>query len=227
MAGYWIKFEQATPDKPEVVRMATLLNIDQDEVVGKLLRVWIWADLNSIPGEKVCVTDAFLDRLVSKKRFAFAMRKVGWLTGEEGALNFPNFQRHNGESAKKRALDSVRKMSGRKADKNRTGVLNLSGSEPEQRRGEEIYPPLPPDGGPDFSADEPDKPGTKRSPERRLRFAQSEMERVETELQDIVRPGGCAYNVPPTGDKLDRYNKLIALRESLQAEINSARAALT
>ena len=125
------------------------------------------------------------------------------------------------------SLENNRQVSRRQRDKSVTDVTPMKAQERDQRRGEEIYPPLPPAGGIDFCDDEPDKPATKRSPERRLRFAQSEMERVETELQDIVRPGGCAYNVPPTGDKLDRYNKLIALRESLQAEVESARGALT
>lgn len=224
MAGYWIKFEQTTPDKPEVVRMATLLNIDQDEVVGKLLRVWIWADLNSIPAEKVCVTDAFIDRLVSKKRFAHAMRLVGWLTGDSGALNFPNFQRHNGESAKKRALENNRQVSRRQRDKNVTDVTPMKAQERDQRRGEEIYPPLPPAGGDESSVFSSER---QRSPQRRLASARSELERVETELTDIVRPGGCSYNVPPVGAKAVRHAKLMELRKTLLKEVEAAQAALT
>lgn len=92
---------------------------------------------------------------------------------------------------------------------------------------ESYIPPLPPVGGNVTDVDEPDKPGRKRSPQRRLASARAELERVEGELQDIVRPGGCAYNVTPTGDKLKRYNKLMALMESLQTEINAAQDALT
>jgi hypothetical protein len=36
------------------------------------------------------------------------MRKVGWLEGREGALSFPHFDRHNGQTAKKRALTKNR-----------------------------------------------------------------------------------------------------------------------
>lgn len=81
MAGDWIKFDVTTPDKPEVVRMAAVLGIDQDAVVGKLLRVWVWADQNSIISNGGCnvvtVTAAFLDRLTFCPGFTNAMRQVG------------------------------------------------------------------------------------------------------------------------------------------------------
>lgn len=108
MAGDWIKLEHTTPDKPEVIRMASELKLDQDAIVGKLARVWIWADQNSIDGNAITVTEAFLNRLTDCKGFARAMRNVGWLTGEEGALTFPTFDRHNGETAKSRAATNRR-----------------------------------------------------------------------------------------------------------------------
>ncbi len=144
MAGEWIKFETTTPDKPEVVNMAAMLNIDQDAVVGKLLRIWIWADENSVNGEAVTVTDAFIDRLTFTKKFSSAMRSVGWLTGNDGSLTFPKFDRHNGNSAKTRA------MTNRRVAKSRSGngesnedvtpnvtVPALQKPLPEKRREEE------------------------------------------------------------------------------------------
>lgn len=119
MAGDWIKFDVTTPDKPEVVRMAAALGIDQDAVVGKLLRVWAWADQNTITcnGESnaVTVTSSFLDRLTFCAGFAEAMKSVGWLVGGEGEFTFPNFDRHNGKTAKDRALTN------RRVAKNRVG----------------------------------------------------------------------------------------------------------
>jgi len=103
MAGDWIKTEHTLPDKPEVIRMAAMLEIDQDAVTGKLLRIWIWADQNSVSGENIPVTTAFLDRLVDCKGFTAAMVAVGWLAGGHGDFTLPNFSRHNGASAKARA----------------------------------------------------------------------------------------------------------------------------
>lgn len=48
-AGDWIKVEHATPDKPEVVLMSSIVKIDQDAVTGKLLRVWTWAESSAFP----------------------------------------------------------------------------------------------------------------------------------------------------------------------------------
>ena len=108
MAGDWIKFEHATLDKPEVLKMAETLSIDPDEVVGKLLRVWIWFDQQSTNGDAGGVTSVtlmkFIDRHVGRQGFAACMKLVGWLD-ESGA---PNFERHNGESSKNRALTNKR-----------------------------------------------------------------------------------------------------------------------
>lgn len=103
MATPWIKLEMTTPDKPEVSVIAARLKIDPDAVVGKLVRLWTWADANSATGEGVEVTDEFIDRMTHKKGFAAAMRAAGWIVGESGKITFPGFTRHNGESAKARA----------------------------------------------------------------------------------------------------------------------------
>jgi len=108
MAIPWLKIETTLPDKPEVVQISAILGIDQDAVVGKLVRVWAWADSNSIDGNAMTVTSAFLDRLSLCPGFAQALRQVGWLEGREGLLSFPRFDRHNGQSAKSRAQGNNR-----------------------------------------------------------------------------------------------------------------------
>lgn len=45
--------------------------------------------------------------------------------------------------------------------------------------------------------------------------AAEELERVETELTDLLHPGGSAWKVTPTGAKLDRYTVLMARRAEL------------
>lgn len=107
----WIKIEVILPDKPEVITLAKLLKLkDTDTVVGKLIRLWAWADMQTVDGHCVPCTDAFIDRTVFCKGFAKALRSVGWLEGEEGALVFPRFERHNGETTKER-IGSNRRVS--------------------------------------------------------------------------------------------------------------------
>ena len=140
MAGDWIKVEHTTPDKPEVVKLADMLGIDQDAVVGKLLRLWIWADQQSVSGNAITVTNSFLDRLVFCPGFAVGLVKVGWLNGRNGLLSIPNFDRHNGQTAKNRANTNRRVANHRKGrnDETVTDVTPepLQKPLPEKRREE-------------------------------------------------------------------------------------------
>ncbi len=110
MAGDWIKLETTTPDKPEVFQMADDLGIDPDEVLGKLIRVWIWADQQTFDGHAARVTETGLDRVSGVKGFAKSMRACAWLADSDVGLTFPNFDRHNGNTAKTRALALKRKQ---------------------------------------------------------------------------------------------------------------------
>jgi hypothetical protein len=136
MAGDWIKFDKATPDKPEVWQMASTLEIDPDAVVGKLLRVWAWFDEQSRFGNAPSVTKSLLDRRVGVTGFCNAMIDVGWLDDDGDLLQLPNFERHNGETAKTRALGAKRQQKHKaksNAKGNDTGVTKPS---PEKRREE-------------------------------------------------------------------------------------------
>ena len=139
----WIKIEVILPDKPEIITLAKLLKLkDTDTVVGKLIRLWAWADMQTVDGNCVQCTDTFIDRTVFCKGFARALRLVGWLEGEEGALVFPNFARHNGETTKERIgtnrrvsrfrnkgnVPKVTKTEDNKAGCNRRGVANSAGT---------------------------------------------------------------------------------------------------
>ena len=106
MAGDWIKVELCTPDKPEVLRIARILGIDKDAVFGKLIRFWAWADKNSVDGVVDGVVDNDVDAICYQVGFGKALVSVGWLSIDESLekIIVPKFDRHNGESAKKRAL---------------------------------------------------------------------------------------------------------------------------
>lgn len=114
MSAAWIKIEVITPDKPEVVAMAAKLRKDQDLVTGKLVRLWCWADLHSVGGEALPITRRWIDQHVRVKGFAGAMESAGWLEGNDGELRFPHFERHNGNSAKRRSETQRRVQKHRK-----------------------------------------------------------------------------------------------------------------
>lgn len=120
MAGDWIKFEVATSDKPEVWEIASSLDIDPDAVVGKLLRVWSWFDQHTEKGNAPSVTKKLLDRLVGVTGFCDALIESSWMTEENREITLPNFDRHNGQTAKRRAL-TAKRVSAAKAKSNAKG----------------------------------------------------------------------------------------------------------
>ena len=142
MAGDWIKITKALPDKPEVWAIAEKLNLDPDAVVGKLLRVWSWFDDQSENGNALSVTRMLLDRQVGVVGFCDALAGVGWLDIEQDYIAIPNFDRHNSETAKSRALAALRAAKLRK--KKQIAALELQDSNgdsvtsllPEKRREE-------------------------------------------------------------------------------------------
>ncbi len=136
----WIKVEHALPEKTEVFRMAEQLGKDPDTVVGKLVRFWCWADRNTVDGNLVGLTEAYIDRIVHQPGFAAALRKVGWLLVRSGALVIPRFDRHNGQTAKARALAARRQAAYRERHAAVTPEASTTAL-PEERR-EETKPKI-------------------------------------------------------------------------------------
>ena len=149
MAFAWIKIEDTTPDKPEVWAMAERLGIDADAVVGKLVRIWIWADQQTVNGNARSVTKALLDRCAGVTGFADAMMEAGWLVAADGGVSFVNFDRHTGETAKKRAQTARRVQrhraqgdipAGDAAERNARSVTSgVTKTLPEKRREDSLY----------------------------------------------------------------------------------------
>lgn len=151
----WIKFETATSDKPEVWQISTLLSIDPDAVVGKLLRVWAWFDSHTVNGNAPTVTKTLLDAHVRVTGFCDAMIECGWMISENGSIQLPNFDRHNGKTAKTRVLTAKRVAENRASNGGVTTVKQICNDasvtpalpKEEKNRKENINPPVVPQGG--------------------------------------------------------------------------------
>lgn len=131
MAELWIKWTSGLASKREVVAMAEILSISRREVAATCMEFWEWADTNTCDGKISGVPTTFVDELVRTKGFAKAMEKVGWMRPETDGFRIPHFDRHNGNSAKKRAL-AQRRMS-----KMRYANVTPRAS-PDEMRGEEM-----------------------------------------------------------------------------------------
>jgi len=147
MAGDWIKMRTNLADDPAVIGIADALDLDEDTVVGKLHRLWSWADSQSRDGHAASVTKKWVDRYVRADGFADAMISVGWMIVDKSGVTLPNFDRHNGKTAKTRALSSDRQSRKRhgdvteesrdERDKNVTREEKRRGRDRERR----AYPP--------------------------------------------------------------------------------------
>lgn len=146
MAGDWIKFEIGTSDKPEVWAIAQQLEIDPDAVVGKLLRIWGWFDQHTESGNAPSVTKMLLDRNVGVTGFCNSLITVGWMFESDGYIEIPNFDRHNGKTAKSRAVTAKRvaafkqgKREGNDDGNDKGNAANVTTALPrEEKRREDI-----------------------------------------------------------------------------------------
>jgi hypothetical protein len=138
MSGDWIKVEVNLPDKPEVWQIAGILGIDSDAVVGKLIRIWRWFDQHTENGNAAGVTFALLDRHAGVTGFAEAMALSGWLIEKDRNLILPNFDRHNGKTAKNRALTAKRVAAHKeKTNANGNDEVTIDALPREEKRREE------------------------------------------------------------------------------------------
>lgn len=113
MPGDWIKVEKDTPEKAEIGALCSTLGIIPDVAFMKCFKVWRWADSNTVNGHVRSVTLSFLDEVAGLPGFSQALVNIGWLYVRSDSLEFPNFDRHMGQSAKRRAVAANRKRNER------------------------------------------------------------------------------------------------------------------
>jgi hypothetical protein len=139
MAGDWIKMRHDLGSDPAVIRIRRATGVDVDAVVGKLHRLWSWADTHTADGLAAGLDADWLDELAGVAGFAAAMQDAGWLEVSAAGVRFLNFDRHNGQPAKARSLAKTRMMRSRCA-------ASATEAQPEKRREEkreEIQPAAP------------------------------------------------------------------------------------
>lgn len=120
--------------------IAERLKITTAEAFGRLFLVWRWFDQQTEDGNALAVTDSYIDHIAGVIGMAQAMREVHWLTLADNDLvgiKLPNFERHNGKTAKSRAL-TARRVS---AHKQRSGnVVGVTSALPREEKRRYIKP---------------------------------------------------------------------------------------
>lgn len=154
MAGDWIKLRTNLAGDPAVKLMARELRETVYSVVGRLHALWSWADQHTDDGNLPFTVLSDIDDVVDRRGFSEKLVSVGWMEVSESGTGvlIPNWERHNGKSAKKRCLDSEaqRRKREKGSDSDRKMSENVSDKlrqEPDQRREEKSNTPIVPASG--------------------------------------------------------------------------------
>lgn len=143
MAGDWIPMRLDLREDPAVITMACALNLDLDAVIGKLHRLWSWANRHLRDGNAPTITRIWMDAHIGVSGWCNAMIASGWMEPNGEGFNLPKYERYNTQSAKARLLNAKRVAAHRAKNGNAPAITD---SLPEKRR-EYVYPPTPQAGG--------------------------------------------------------------------------------
>lgn len=105
----WMKIDTTLPNKPVVQHVRRATKSGRWEALGLIVAVLAWAD--GITEDGVCegYTAEDLDDLFAKRGLAAGLANAGWITtSAEGWIAFPEWEVHNGATAKRRACDARR-----------------------------------------------------------------------------------------------------------------------
>ena len=119
MAGHWIEWEKGLVRKPEVLRIARAFQCTPQHAAACCMMVWEWAEDVTENGIIPGLTAADVSFAAGVEGIGEAMVAAGWLVETGDALVLPNWERHNGAPAKRRALNALRMKVGRAEERAR------------------------------------------------------------------------------------------------------------
>jgi hypothetical protein len=141
----WIRIEESTPNKPEIARLAQGLSVTLGDAFLEFVRLYLWADANvACPGFVPRMSLELLDQIARVRAgtcASLASTEIGWLKLADGGVQFVNWERHNGKSAKQRLYERERKSDYRNRGTNNgtnngTNVPKKLGQKAPKRREE-------------------------------------------------------------------------------------------
>lgn len=144
----WIKWVVGLEETPQVISMAEQLKTSPEEVAARCMKVWAWAQRVTRDGNVASVTPKHVDRPAGLTGFGAELVRVGWLSETDSGIAFVNWQEHNSQGAKTRALTSRRVQKHREKPPpkgNDASVTSVTPETlPEEKREELNNPPNPP-----------------------------------------------------------------------------------
>ena len=134
MAGEWFAVDCCLETKPETVEILVATGEPVDVVIGRLVRLWAWAQLNSEDGS-LKATTAILARVAGgDSKFWEIVAGTGWIEIGDKTITIAGWEKRFSQAAKRRMVDARRKADRRKADKIPQSVQQPSAMRPESVR---------------------------------------------------------------------------------------------
>lgn len=104
----WIKVQVTLPESPKIFRLARLLGVGRMEALGYAVRWFCWLDTHCANGATELHADE-VDALLGRDGITAAFCELGWAAVDAaGYVLVLEFDKHNGESSKKRAEGQAR-----------------------------------------------------------------------------------------------------------------------
>lgn len=120
----WIKMRTGLSRAHQVTTMKRLLGLpDVFAVIGRLHAFWSWWDEKSSHGRCDGAVTVDVDEIVHTQGFGAALVQVKWLGEDDKGLYIPESDKHNGSSAKERALGNQRQAKHRARNGNSDGPV--------------------------------------------------------------------------------------------------------
>lgn len=104
MAGEWIAYDLALPQKPEVQELIDTTGLPVQDVVFNLLQLWGWASMHCADGTARMTLTRLVRTCGGSEEFWSAVASVGWLEIDETAATVavPGWDRRFSQAAKSR-----------------------------------------------------------------------------------------------------------------------------
>ena len=143
MAGEWIAYDLALPQKPEVQELMDTTGLPVQDVVFNLLSLWGWASMHCADGTARMTLPRLVRTCGATEEFWEAVAGVGWLEIDEtdATVAVPGWDRRFSQAAKSRAQHADRSREYEERTSRRRSVGHSGAQAPddpahERRRGD-------------------------------------------------------------------------------------------
>jgi len=120
MAGDWTPITEATPRKPEIIKIASITKLDRHTVLGWMVEFWLWAQQQT-KSRRIEISIAEIEQILgTPKDFMKAVCQVAWLEDHGTYVIVPRADQWLSRGAKSRLNDRLRQQRLRARNKSRS-----------------------------------------------------------------------------------------------------------